>query len=191
MKRCEWCLKEEIYKQYHDEEWGVPKYDDRELFEMLILEGVQAGLSWNTVLKKRENYRNAYDNFDPYLIAEYNQRKIDELLSNPGIIRNKLKIEASISNARCYINVVEKNSSFSEYIWRFVDGKQITNYFKSLNEVPATTTLSEMMSRELKKDGFRFVGSTITYAFMQSIGMVNDHITGCFRHKQIIKKYSN
>jgi len=184
--RCEWCLKDDLYRDYHDKEWGVPVYDDRVLFEFLILEGVQAGLSWHTVLKKRENYRKAYDNFDPVKVAAYDKQKVGELLQNEGLVRNKLKIAASITNAQRFLEVQKEFGSFSNYIWGFVDHKPIVNQFKSMKEIPATTPLSDQISKDLKKRGFKFVGSTIIYAHIQATGMVNDHVVSCFRHGEVI-----
>ena len=184
-KRCEWCLGHDIYVDYHDEEWGVPVHDDRELFEMLILEGAQAGLSWLTVLKKRESYRKAFDHFDVKKVARYTEAKKAKLLQNPGIIRNKLKVNATVVNARLFLKVVEEFGSFDKYIWGFVDNKPIVNIWKSLNEIPAKTELSDKISKDLKKRGMSFVGSTIIYAHMQATGMVNDHEVGCFRHKEV------
>lgn len=184
--RCEWCLGFPEYINYHDTEWGVPSYDDRHQFEMLILEGMQAGLSWATVLKKRENFRAAFDRFDPEKIARYDQAKIDELLQNSGIIRNKLKVNAAVTNAQAYLKIVESGRTFSDYIWQFVDGKPIINSWKSLKEVPAETPESDRMSKQLKKDGFKFVGSTICYAHMQATGMVNDHVVDCFRYGELV-----
>lgn len=183
MNRCGWVNKDQLYIDYHDHEWGVPVYDDRLLFEYLNLEGAQAGLSWYTILKKRENYRIAFDQFNPEKIVQYNQQKIEELLQNPGIVRNKLKVNAVITNAHAYFKVVEEFGSFSKYIWSFVDGKPIHNHFKELKEVPATTEISDKMSKDLKKRGFKFVGSTICYAFMQAVGMVNDHVVTCHCYK--------
>ncbi len=179
--RCSWCSDDELYQQYHDQEWGVPVYDDRELFEMLNLEGAQAGLSWITVLKKRAHYRKVFDGFDPEKIAKYDQAKREELLSDAGIIRNKLKVNAFIVNAQLYLDMQADASSpsFSDYLWSFVGGEPIVNARKSLAEVPATTAESDAMSKSLKKLGFKFVGSTICYAFMQAAGMVNDHTTDC------------
>ncbi len=179
MNRCGWVTQDPLYIDYHDHEWGVPVYDDRTLFEFLTLEGAQAGLSWYTILKKRENYRRAFDNFEPEKIVAYDEKKIDELLQDEGIVRNKLKIQAVIANAAAYLQVVEEFGSFREYIWSFVGGKPIQNHFASLNEVPASTEISDKMSKDLKKRGFKFVGSTICYAYMQATGMVNDHITSC------------
>jgi len=183
--RCSWCESSDLYKNYHDTEWGVPVYDDQKLFEFLTLETFQAGLSWITVLKKRENFREAFDNFDYKKIAQYNDNKFNELIQNAGIIRNKLKVKAAISNAQAFMQVQKEFGSFSKYIWDFVDGKPITNSFKTLTEVPATTPLSNTISKDLKKRGFKFVGSTVVYAHMQATGMVNDHITSCFRYSEV------
>ncbi|VAW67099.1 DNA-3-methyladenine glycosylase [hydrothermal vent metagenome] len=188
IKRCEWCTESEIYQQYHDTEWGVPSYDDHHLFEMLMLEGAQAGLSWITVLKKREGYRKAYDNFDAVKMARYTQKKIDRLLQNPDIIRNKLKVGSAVINARAYLKVQQEFGSFSAYIWQFVNAKVITNRWKTLGDIPTSTPESNAMSKDMKKRGFKFVGSTICYAYMQSVGMVNDHTVDCFRYKEC-KKY--
>jgi DNA-3-methyladenine glycosylase I len=177
-----------LYRNYHDHEWGVPVYDDRVLFEFLILEGVQAGLSWHTVLKKRENYRKAYDGFDPVKVAAYDEQKIAGLLQNEGLIRNRLKIAASITNAQRFLEVQKEFGSFANYIWSFVDHKPIINHFESLKDLPATTPLSDKISKDLKKRGFKFVGSTIVYAHMQATGMVNDHLVNCFRHIQLTEK---
>ncbi len=187
--RCEWAGTDPLYITYHDNEWGVPVHDDRKLFEMLILDGVQAGLSWITILKKRENYRKAYDNFDYRKIAKYDEQKAKELLANPGIVRNKRKIDASIQNAKAFLAVQEEFSSFDAYIWRFTGGKTKINAWKSLKELPAKTLESEAMSKDLVKRGFKFVGSTICYAFMQAAGMVNDHIVDCFRYHEILKLF--
>ncbi|NBC25491.1 MAG: DNA-3-methyladenine glycosylase I [Bacteroidetes bacterium] len=183
--RCDWATHSELEKEYHDTEWGVPNTDDRHLFEMLILEGAQAGLSWLTVLKKRVHYREAFDHFDPEKVARYDEAKRAELLSNPGIIRNRLKVDAAIQNAKVYLEIVEKHGSFSQYIWSFVDADPIVNHFEAMNQVPAETEISRKMSKQMKKDGFKFVGPTICYAYMQSVGMVNDHLTGCFRHDEV------
>ncbi len=184
MNRCGWVNQDPLYIAYHDHEWGVPVYDDRLLFEYLNLEGAQAGLSWYTILKKRENYRAAFDNFEAEKIIQYDDQKIAELLQNKGIVRNKLKINAVIINAQAYLKVVEGFGSFSKYIWSFVGGKPIQNHFKELAEVPATTEISDMLSKDLKKRGFKFVGTTICYAFMQAVGMVNDHIVTCDCYKK-------
>ena len=184
-KRCGWVGDTEIEKGYHDEEWGVPVHDDRRLFEFLILEGAQAGLSWLTILRKRENYRKAFDRFDPRKMAKYDKRKIGRLLKNEGIVRNKLKIYASINNARAFLDVEEAFGSFDAYIWRFVNQSPILNRWNSLDQIPAQTPESTLMSKDLKKMGFSFVGPTICYAFMQAVGMVNDHTVDCFRHMEI------
>lgn len=179
MNRCGWVNQDPLYLDYHDKEWGVPVYDDRLLFEYLNLEGAQAGLSWYTILKKRENYRKAFDNFEPAKIVTYDEKKIEELLHNAGIVRNKLKINAVITNAKAFLRVVDEFGSFHEYIWSFVDGKPIQNHFKEMKDVPASTEISDKLSKDLKKRGFKFVGSTICYAFMQAVGMVNDHVVSC------------
>lgn len=186
--RCSWCGNDELYVKYHDQEWGVPVYDDHLLFEFLVLETFQAGLSWITILRKRENFRQAFDNFDYNRIANYGESKYEELLLDPGIIRNKLKIRASISNARVFMQVQKEFGSFSTYLWEFSNGIPIQNNWKQMNEVPATTALSDTISKALKKKGFKFVGSTVIYAYMQAIGMVNDHISTCFRHAPIKKQ---
>lgn len=184
-QRCAWCLGNPVYEKYHDEEWGVPCYDDLKLFEFLLLEGAQAGLSWITVLKKREAYREAFDHFQPEKIARYDDRDIERLLANPGIIRNRLKVQSAINNAQAYLRILASGRSFSDYLWQFVDGVPVQNRFHTLDEVPAATVASERMSKTLKKDGFSFVGSTICYAFMQATGMVNDHLVSCPRHQQL------
>jgi DNA-3-methyladenine glycosylase I len=184
--RCGWA-RNELAVRYHDEEWGVPVHDDRRLFEFLVLEGAQAGLSWDTILKKRENYRAAFDKFDPAKIARYPQRKITLLLADPGIIRNRLKIASTVQNARAFLKVQEAIGSFDDYIWQFVDGSPRVNSWKSLRQVPAQTPQSDAMSKDLKKRGFNFVGSTICYAFMQAVGMVNDHVVDCFRYRTMMK----
>lgn len=181
-RRCAWA-KGELDVVYHDEEWGVPLHDDRALFEFLILEGAQAGLSWRTILHKRENYRRAFHRFDAKKIASYQAADVRRLLADKGIVRNRLKIEAAIGNARAFLAVKKEFGTFDRYIWSFVDGKAVQNRWKGLRDVPASTTASDMMSRDLKKRGFRFVGSTICYAFMQATGLVNDHAVDCFRHK--------
>lgn len=183
--RCPWPS-DELYISYHDKEWGVPVHDDRLLFEFLILEGAQAGLSWHTVLKKRENYRAAFDNFQAEKIARYGDKKIAALLDNAGIIRNRLKIHAAIQNARAFLTVQEEFGSFDAYLWRFVDGKPIINHRRSMKQVPARTKISDAMSKDLLKRGFKFVGSTICYANMQAVGMVNDHLVTCFRHRELL-----
>lgn len=187
-KRCEWVSDSQLYKDYHDNEWGVPVYDDRELFEMLLLEGAQAGLSWITVLQKREHYRKVFDGFDATKMAKYTDKKRAALLADPGIIRNKLKVNAFIVNAQLYLEIQKDAAengepTFSEWLWSFVDGKPIINQWKTISECPASTPESDAMSKALKKRGFKFVGSTICYAFMQAVGMVNDHTTDCFRYK--------
>ena len=184
-KRCEWCGEDELYQKYHDEEWGVPNYDDQHLFEMLILEGAQAGLNWITILKKREGYRKAFDNFDAKKMSRYSQKKIDKLLQNPEIVRNKLKVNAAVTNAKAFLAIQKEFGSFSEYIWQFVGGKPVKNKWKSSKDIPAKTEVSDAMSKDLKKRGFKFVGSTICYAYMQAVGMVNDHITDCICYKRI------
>jgi len=186
MDRCPWA-KTDLYAQYHDAEWGVPVHDDRLLFEFLILEGAQAGLSWETILKKRENYRAAFDQFDPATVAKYGQKKRKDLLSNVGIVRNRLKIEAAIQNAKMFLVVQDEFGTFDEYIWGFVGSQQKQNAWTSIKEVPATTPESNAMSKDLKRRGFKFVGSTICYAFMQAVGMVNDHLIECFRHGELRK----
>jgi len=187
-KRCGWVTDDPVYLEYHDTEWGVPVHDDRLLFEFLILEGAQAGLSWITVLKKRENYRKAFDNFDPAKIAKYNKNKTNALLLNPGIIRNRLKIESAIKNAGAILEIKKSFKSFETFIWQFVNHKPILNKWKNDTDVPTTSPEAEEMSRTLKKMGFSFVGPTICYSFMQAVGMVNDHVTSCFRHKKIKKQ---
>jgi DNA-3-methyladenine glycosylase I len=183
--RCGWCLGDPLYEAYHDQEWGVPVKDDDTLFEFLILETFQAGLSWITVLRKRENFREAFDHFDYKKIAGYNQDKIDELLQNPGIIRNKLKVNATVSNARAFMNIQKEFGSFSKYIWGFVNGTPIKNSWKNYKQAPATTEISDVISKDLKKRGFKFVGSTVIYAHMQATGMVNDHEIHCFRYDEV------
>ena len=183
IKRCAWSNSSELYQKYHDEEWGVPVYEDTKLFEFLLLETFQAGLSWITILNKRENFRKAFDHFDYKKIAHYSEDKIQELLLDAGIIRNKLKVYSAVSNAQAFIKVQEEFGSFSKYIWGFVNGKPIDNNRKSLKEVPATTPLSDAISKDLKKRGFKFVGSTVVYAHMQATGMVNDHVEDCWTRK--------
>lgn len=183
--RCDWVSADPLYIEYHDKEWGKPVYDDPTLFEFLILETFQAGLSWITVLKKRENFREAFDGFDVETVAGYTEDKVLELQNNAGIIRNKLKIKAAITNAQAFIKIQEEFGSFSTYIWGFVDGKPIQNNFKTVKDVPANTPLSDKISKDLKKRGFKFVGSTVVYAHMQATGMVNDHTTDCFRYKEV------
>lgn len=183
--RCEWCIGNDLYEKYHDEEWGIPEHDERMLFEMLILEGAQAGLSWLTVLRKRENYKKAFDNFDVNKISKYNDKKVEELLQNEGIIRNRLKIMSSIQNAKVFLAIQKEFGSFDKYIWGFVNNKPIKNKFKSLKEISAKTELSDKISKDLKKRGMNFVGSTIIYAYLQSIGIVNDHIISCYKYNLI------
>ena len=187
IKRCEWCDGDVLYIKYHDEEWGVPVHTDRKLFEFLILEGAQAGLSWITVLRKRETYREVFDRFDFNKVATYKESKIQSLLNNPGIIRNRLKIKGSVKNAQAYIKVREEFGTFNKYIWQFTDGDTIQNSWKSLKDLPAQTEISHLMSKDLKRRGFTFVGPTICYAFMQAIGMVNDHVVDCYRYKELKK----
>lgn len=180
--RCGWAANShDLYQAYHDEEWGVPVHDDRLLFEFLILEGAQAGLSWDTILKKRANYRTAYDNFDPEKVARYGEKDVQRLLNDAGIVRNRLKVAASIGNAQAFLKIQEEFGSFDAYQWRFVDGSPIQNAWKSMSEIPAKTEISDALSKDLLKRGFKFVGSTIIYAHMQAVGMVNDHEVGCFR----------
>ena len=183
--RCGWAGDDPLYIRYHDEEWGVPLHDDRRLFEMLNLEGAQAGLSWITILRKRENYRIAFDNFEAERIVNYDDARIAELLQNPGIVRNRLKVRAVVKNARGFLAIQEAFGSFDAYIWQFVDGAPIVNHWRSLAEVPAATDRSRAMSKDLKRRGFTFVGPTICYAYMQSVGMVNDHLVSCLRHSEI------
>ncbi len=188
--RCPWVeLNKPDYVDYHDKEWGVPVHDDRLLFEFLTLESAQAGLSWYTVLRKRENYRSAFDGFDPEKVARYDEEKIQQLLANPGIIRNRLKVRSAVNNARLFLKVQEEFGSFDAYIWRFVDGTPVVNKLRTLSEYPATTPQSDAMSKDLRKRGFKFVGSTICYAHMQATGMVNDHTMNCFRYREIIELY--
>jgi len=185
MDKCDWALSSESEEKYHDEEWGVPIHDDRLLFEFLILEGAQAGLSWSTILNKRAGYRKAFDDFDANKIVLYEQQKIEQLLNNPGIIRNKLKVNAAITNAKAFLEIQQQQGGFDQYIWQFVQGKTIQNHWQQFNQVPVSTAESEQMSKSLKQKGFKFVGPTICYAYMQAVGMVNDHTVDCFRHKQL------
>ncbi|ACL73694.1 DNA-3-methyladenine glycosylase I [Thioalkalivibrio sulfidiphilus] len=180
--RCPWCLAFPEYVRYHDEEWGVPSHDEAHLFEMLILEGAQAGLSWATILKKRAAYRAAFDGFDPEKMARYTPKKIEKLLADPGIVRNRLKVQAAVSNAQAYLKLRDERGGLAPYLWDFVDGEPVVNRFRTLSEVPAQTPVSEAISRDLKKRGFRFVGPTICYAYMQSVGLVNDHLIDCPSH---------
>lgn len=179
--RCSWCLKDDLYKRYHDEEWGTPLHDDQKLFELLCLEGAQAGLSWYTILKKRENYRKAFDNFDANKMAKYSAAKIEKLLQDEGIVRNRLKVNAFVTNAQTYLSIKKEYGNFDKYIWQFVGGKPLKNDIKSMIDVPAKTTVSDRMSKDLLKKGFKFAGSTICYAFMQASGMVNDHANDCWK----------
>ncbi|CAB5079171.1 DNA-3-methyladenine glycosylase (EC [Olavius algarvensis associated proteobacterium Delta 3] len=184
-QRCPWAWTDPLYIRYHDTEWGVPIHDDRKLFEFLILEGAQAGLSWLTILKKRPEYRRAFDNFDPSKVARYRAAKIERLLSNPGIVRNRLKVAAAVSNAESCLHVQNDFGSFEGFIWQFVDGQPVTNHWSRMEDVPTESASSRAMSRELKRRGFKFVGPTICYAFMQAVGMVNDHLTTCFRYRDV------
>lgn len=184
-ERCGWSTGSQLYLAYHDLEWGVPSHDERHLFEMLVLEGAQAGLSWSTILNKREGYRQAFDYFEPEKVAAYDERKYAELLANAAIVRNRLKISAAIANARAFLEIQNRYGSFAAYIWQFVDGQPVQNSWPSLSDVPATTPVSDTMSKALSKAGFRFVGSTICYSFMQAVGMVNDHVTSCFRWSEL------
>ncbi len=184
-ERCNWGTTSEIMIKYHDTEWGVPLHDDQKLFEFFVLEGFQAGLSWQIVLNKRESFREAFDNFNPEIVAKYNEKKLEELVLNKAIIRNRMKIAACVNNANRFLEIQKEFGSFDKYIWGFVDGKPIVNKFKSLKELPAKTGLSDVISADLKKRGFKFVGSTVIYAHMQATGMVNDHLINCFRYKEI------
>jgi len=187
-ERCNWGNSNPLMIKYHDEEWGVPLHDDRKLFEFFVLEGFQAGLSWQIVLNKREGFREAFDHFDPEIVAKYDRQKMEELMNNSAIIRNRLKIAACINNARCFLEVQNEFGSFDKYIWQFVDFKSIVNSFSDLKDLPAKTPLSDKISKDLKKRGFKFVGSTVIYAHMQATGMVNDHLVGCFRYKEVNSK---
>jgi DNA-3-methyladenine glycosylase I len=186
--RCDWCTGDPLYIRYHDEEWGVPVYDDRLIFEFLILEGAQAGLSWFTILKKRENYRLAFDYFDPQQVAQYDENMIGQLLLNSGLVRNRRKIEATVSNARAFLEVQREFGSFAEYIWQFVGGKPVINAWRRMAEIPAQTDQSVSMSKDLRRRGFKFVGPTICYAHMQATGMVNDHVVDCFRYAELSER---
>ena len=190
IQRCGWCAGSELYEAYHDLEWGVPVYDDALLFELLTLEGAQAGLSWITILKKRNGYRDAFDGFNAEKIANYSATKIRKLMANPRIIRNRLKIESVILNARVFLEIREREGNFSKYVWQFTDYQTQQNNFMATNQVPTTSALSDKMSRKMKKDGFKFIGSTTCYAYMQAIGMVNDHLVSCFRHEEC-KRFSS
>lgn len=183
--RCGWCTSDPLYIRYHDREWGVPVHNDRRLFEFLVLEGAQAGLSWITILRKRAAYRVAFDRFDFNKVARYNERKIQSLLKNPGIVRNQLKIRSAVRNARAFLQVRDEFGTFNRYVWRFVDGEPVKNHWRSLQEIPARTAISDDLARDLKQRGFNFVGSTICYAFMQATGMVNDHTVDCFRYREL------
>jgi DNA-3-methyladenine glycosylase I len=184
-QRCNWCGDDPLYIAYHDHEWGVPLHDERRLFEMLILEGAQAGLSWLTVLRKRENYRRAFEDFDPQRIADWSAADVERLMGDPGIIRNRLKIEAAIRNARGTLEIVERHGSLNEYLWRYVDHTPVQNTWRRLADIPASTPASKAMSKDLRRLGFNFVGPTICYAFMQAVGMVNDHLVDCYRHREL------
>jgi DNA-3-methyladenine glycosylase I len=184
--RCEWASGNALMERYHDEEWGVPQHDERRLFEFLILEGAQAGLSWNTILKKRENYRAAFDGFDAAAVARYGEAQVQRLLADAGIVRNRLKIEGAIANAKAFLEIQQERGGFDGYVWQFVGGRAKKNRWRRMDEVPARTAESDAMSKELKRRGFKFVGSTICYAFMQAVGMVNDHLVSCFRYDQVV-----
>lgn len=188
-KRCGWCLKFDQYVQYHDQEWGVPVHDDRVHFEFLILEGAQAGLSWSTILKKRDGYRKAFAGFDPVKVARFSPLKIERILTDPGIVRNRLKVAAAVNNAKRFLEVQKEFGTFDAYIWEFVGGKPIMNRHKTLSEVPATTPESDALSKDLIRRGFKFVGSTVIYAHMQACGLVNDHLVDCWRYRQVMKGY--
>lgn len=183
--RCQWCTNDPAYLAYHDDEWGVPVHDDRRLFEMLVLEGAQAGLSWLTILKKRDNYRAAFDNFDPQKVAHYDAGKIERLLQDPGIVRNRLKVASAVRNAQAFLDVQNEFGSFDAFLWRYVDETPKKNAWTSLSQIPARTKESDALGKDLKRRGFNFVGSTICYAFMQAAGMVNDHLVGCFRYREL------
>ncbi|MCK4608435.1 MAG: DNA-3-methyladenine glycosylase I [Gammaproteobacteria bacterium] len=185
LQRCSWCERDPIYVDYHDTEWGVLVHDDRKLFEFLILEGAQAGLSWLTILKRREAYQTAFANFDPEAVARFSDQNIEELLLNSAIIRNRLKVKAAVTNARAFLKIQEKFGSFDQYAWQFVDGERIVNQWKNLEDIPATSKESDAFSKDLKQRGFKFVGATIIYAHMQAVGMVNDHLVSCFRYKEV------
>jgi len=185
-KRCWWCGDDALYQDYHDNEWGIPLHDDQQLFEFLCLEGAQAGLSWITILKKRAHYTKVFDNFDARKIVRYSDKKIQTLLNDPGIIRNKLKVNGFVKNARAYLDILDAGMTFDDYCWGFVDGKTIQNKWKTNRQVPANTEISDAMSKDMKKKGFTFVGTTICYAFMQATGMVNDHLVRCYRHRQLL-----
>lgn len=186
-RRCEWCGDDPLYVSYHDEEWGVPVYDDRHHFEHLVLEGMQAGLSWLTVLKKRDNFRRAFVGFDVQKVARFTPAKVEKLLTDPGIIRNRMKVEAAVNNGKRFIEVQREFGSFMKYVWGFVDGRPVVNRWKTMGELPAKTPLAQEISKDLKQRGFKFVGPTIIYAHLQATGLVNDHVTSCFRHKEVQK----
>jgi DNA-3-methyladenine glycosylase I len=188
MKRCEWANKNEFEQSYHDNEWGMEIHDDRRLFEFLVLEGAQAGLSWSTILRKREGYRRAFDDFDARKISKYSGKVVSQLLANPEIIRNRLKINAAITNAKAFLQVQKEFGSFDRYIWKFVNGRPIQNSWRKMTDIPSSTPESEAMSKDLQKRGFKFTGATVCYAFMQAVGMVNDHVVGCFRYKELKNK---
>jgi DNA-3-methyladenine glycosylase I len=189
IERCDWGTRGgELMAAYHDEEWGVPVHDDRKWYEFIVLDGAQAGLSWDTILKKRENYRRAFDGFDPARVARYDKRKVEKLLTDPGIIRNRLKVESAVKNARAFLAVQEEFGEFDNFIWRFVDGEPKINRFRTHRQIPTRTPISDAMSKELKGRGFNYVGSTICYAFMQAAGMVNDHLVDCFRHAPLCRR---
>ena len=188
MKRCPWGRDDELYMRYHDEEWGAPVHDDMKHFEFLVLESAQAGLSWETILKKRENYRKAYDDFDPVKVSKYTEKKISKLMDNAGIVRNRKKIEASINNAKRFLEIQKEFGSFDRYIWSFSGGKQVINRWKKIAELPASTELSDRVSADLRKRGFKFIGTTTIYAHLQAVGIVNDHVVSCFRYKEVIEK---
>lgn len=185
MNRCPWCGNDELYVRYHDEEWGVPVHDDKKHFEFLVLESAQAGLSWLTILRKRENYRKAYDGFDPVKVARYDEKKVEELMSDSGIIRNRRKIESSINNARCFLKIQEEFGSFDKYIWSFVNNRPVKNQWTDISQVPARSELSDRVSKDLKSRGFRFLGSTIIYSHLQATGLINDHLVSCFRYEEV------
>ncbi|MDY0109414.1 MAG: DNA-3-methyladenine glycosylase I [Candidatus Krumholzibacteria bacterium] len=187
VRRCPWCGDDSLYVRYHDQEWGVPSRDDRHLFEMLLLDGAQAGLSWLTILRKREGYRRAFAGFDPERIARFNARDQARLLADPGIVRNRLKIASAVRNAQAWLALVEAEGSFAAYLWNFVDGRPVQNAFRTLADIPATTPLSDRISKDLKRRGFSFVGSTIIYAFLQAAGVVNDHLVSCFRYREVAR----
>lgn len=189
VKRCEWANSSALMKEYHDKEWGTPEYDDKLLFELLILEGMQAGLSWNTILQKRNNFKKAFDDFDVNKIRRYSEKKIEDLLQDKGIIRNKLKIQAAITNAKLFIKIQEEFGSFSHFIWNYVNHKPIHNSWKNLIDIPSKSQLSDKVSKDMKKRGFKFVGSTIIYSYLQAIGIINDHLTDCFRYNKLITHY--